>query len=140
MCLEMSSEWQAADFDSFWRFYNTAQLWPSQMEGALQNSTDYFYQNGYDQISASQEDISAISDTTSMIRIGAEEFADEYLNTNNCYEPSEGEELEEMMIEGHIMGDESEWTPEMAEFVQKTREHRQARESTHFSHPQSRFL
>jgi hypothetical protein len=98
----MASNWKNSDFDSFWRFYETAQKWPSQMENALQASTDYFYKHGYDQIS------------TSLVE-------KEYLDLNDYYEPSEEDEE----IEGHIMGDEKDWTPEMTEFVQKTREHRQ---------------
>lgn len=128
----MGSEWKPADLESFWSFYNTAQQWPSEMKNMLEQSTDYFYNNKYDEISTSQEHISALNDTASMIRLKSQEFVDEFVGTSfDEYTEDEEEENdlfdESFGVEGHIMGDEKDWTPEMAEFVRKTREHREQR-------------
>lgn len=123
----MANEWKASDFESYWGFYNTARGWQTEMQTALSKATDYFYRHNYDQLSTSQEDINSINDTTNLIRVRSQEFASEYMESG-LYDSAadEAEEFEASLeIDGHIMGKEEDWTPEMAEFVRKTREHRQ---------------
>jgi hypothetical protein len=123
----MADEWKASDFTSFWGFYNAAQEWPTEMQTTLSKATDYFYRHNYDKLSTSQESINSINNTTNLIRVRSQELASEYLESD-YYDSAvdEAEEFEASMdLDGHIMGKEEDWTPEMAEFVRKTREHRQ---------------
>ncbi|KAI6191120.1 hypothetical protein M3Y97_00193400 [Aphelenchoides bicaudatus] len=123
----MSDEWKP-DFTSFWRFYDSVKEWQeNQMQTTSEQALNDFYENEYDQMSISQEDIDAIDNTTNLIRVQSQEFVDEYLESNSYDSMAdEAEEFEATLGEHeHIMGNEEDWTPEMAEFVRKTREHRQ---------------
>lgn len=122
-----------SDWERFLQYCTTTQQWQSRMQDELQKTMNYFYEHNYDQVSASQEDLSQIDNATDRIRLKSQEFVDEF--TNSYYESTadEGDDVDEfeasLNLEGHIMGDEKDWTPEMAEFVRKTREHREQRKS-----------
>lgn len=106
-----------------------AQQWTDkEMRGALEKSMNYFRLHEYDKNMAGKEDLEAINGIANMIRLQSRKFADEYMSSSHCEESTEEEEEEEEMeCEGHVLGDEKDWTPEMAEFVRQTREHRRRR-------------
>jgi hypothetical protein len=102
------------------------------MQNTLEQSTGYVYSNEYDEMSISQMDVDTFDDTATRTRLNSQEFVDDFVGENFDEYAEDFEEEDDVFdesfgVKGHIMGDEKDWTPEMAEFVRKTREHREQR-------------